>query len=209
MMKRQRTTDHNSQTERALQMLTAKGMVRRHEFVSASIAPETLARLVRKRQLTRVARGLYQKANAKPSAQHCLAEVAKLVPLGVICLISALQFHRLTSEVPAMVWVAIPNSSWRPTLRYPPVHAVNFGPAAYATSIEIHRVERVPVQIYGVAKTIVDCFRYRNKIGPKIAADALRTALADRRCSAHEIIELAERLRVAQVVRTYLEAVAT
>ncbi|MBV8189123.1 MAG: type IV toxin-antitoxin system AbiEi family antitoxin domain-containing protein, partial [Alphaproteobacteria bacterium] len=134
-------------------------MVRRREFLCSGVAPETLARLVRKGRVCRVARGLYQKATIQPVAERTLAEVSKLVPRGVICLVSALQFHGLTSEVPAQTWIAIPSSDWKPTVAYPPVNALFFGPKSYSAGIETHRIERVPVRIYGVAKTIVDCFR--------------------------------------------------
>jgi predicted transcriptional regulator of viral defense system len=181
-------------------------MVRRHEFLCAGIAPETIARLVRRRRVARVARGLYQSAGARPVVEHSLAEAAKLVPRGVVCLASALQFHGLASEVPARIWIAIPSSDWKPAVSHPPVNVVFFAANRYSTGIETHRVERVPVRIYGVAKTIVDCFRYRNKIGIGLALDALRRALSERRCSAHEIGAMAERLGASGTVAPYLEA---
>jgi predicted transcriptional regulator of viral defense system len=191
-----------------MRLLAERGMVRWHEFLSSGVAPETLARLVRRRRVVRVARGLYQKAGAKPSAEHCLAEAAKMVPRGVVCLVSALQFHRLTHEVPGEIWIAIPNSTWPPRIDYPPIHVVNFGPKAYSLCVETRRIERVPVQIYGVAKTIVDCFRYRNKIGAGIALNALDAALAEHRCSTDEVLALAGELRVSRAIRPYLDAMA-
>ena len=187
-------------------MSAALGMVRRREYLSAGIAPETLARLMRKQRLIRIGRGLYQQAVAKPSAEHCLAGAAKLIPRGIVCLVSALQFHRLTRDVSEAIWIAIPNPGRQPNSGYPPIRAVFFGPAAYAIGVETHTVERVPVRIYGVAKTIVDCFRYRNKIGLDTALAALKAALAERRCSVHEVMALAEKFRVQRVMRPYLEA---
>jgi predicted transcriptional regulator of viral defense system len=205
-MKRHRKTTPGSQAERAVRLLVEKGMVRRREFLCSGVAPETLARLVRKGRVSRIARGLYQKAAIRPVAERTLAEVSKMVPRGVVCLVSALQFHGLTSEVPAQTWIAIPSSDWRPSVAYPPVNPLFFGQKAYSIGIETHRIEHVPVRIYGVAKTIVDCFRYRNKVGIDRALDALRRALADGRCSSDEILALAETLRAARVVIPYLEA---
>jgi predicted transcriptional regulator of viral defense system len=206
MRKRQHDPASRSQTDRAMRMLGERGMVRRREFLSWDVAPETLARLVRSGRVTRVARGLYQKAGTKPSADHCLAEAAKLVPRGIVCLVSALQFHGLARDVPGEVWIAVPNCAWRPSIQYPPIQAVYFGPTAYTTAVQTHQIERVPVRIYGIAKTIVDCFRYRNKIGIETALSSLRTALAEQRCSAHEVLALAKELRIFQVVAQYLEA---
>jgi predicted transcriptional regulator of viral defense system len=189
-----------------MRLLAEKGMVRRREFLGSGVAPETLARLVHKGRVCRVARGLYQRVTVQPAAEHTLAEVSKLVPRGVVCLVSALQFHGLTSEVPAQTWIAIPSSGWRPIVAYPPVNPLFFGPKSYSIGIETHRIGRVPVRIYGVAKTIVDCFRYRNKIGIDRALDALRRALAEGRCSSHDILALGEQLRAARVVIPYLEA---
>jgi predicted transcriptional regulator of viral defense system len=206
MPKRQQETASSSQMERAMRMVTERGIARRREFLSEAVAPETLARLVRKRRLVRIGRGLYQRAGAKPSPEHCLAEAAKLIPHGVICLVSACQFHRLTRGVAEQIWIATPRPGRQPNIGYPPIRAVFFGPAAYAVGVETHRIERVPVRIYGIAKTIVDCFRYRNKIGLDIPLAALKTALAEHRCSVDEMIALAEELRVLRVMRPYLEA---
>jgi predicted transcriptional regulator of viral defense system len=130
------------------------------------------------------------------------------MPRGVVCLISALQFHRLTREVSQEIWIASPSAGRRPSIKYPPVRTVFFGPAAYAAGIETHRIERVPVRIYGVAKTIVDCFRYRNKVGLDTALAALETALAEHRCSAHEVLALAMELRALRTMRPYVETMA-
>jgi predicted transcriptional regulator of viral defense system len=208
MRKRQRKTTQRPQMERAMRILHERGMVRRREFLLAGVAPETLARLVRKRRLVRIGRGLYQKAGTKPSAEHCWAAVAKLIPQGIVCLTSALHFHRLTRDVAEEIWIAIPSPGRRPSVGYPPVRAVFFGTTAYAAGVETHRIERVPVRIYGVAKTIVDCFRYRNKIGLDTALAALEMALIEHRCTVEEILALAETLRVLRVMRPYLDALA-
>jgi predicted transcriptional regulator of viral defense system len=195
-----------SQAQRAQALLADRGMLRLSEFKAEGIAEETLARLVRQGRLIRAARGLYQRPNTSLEAAHSLAEAAKIVPKGVICLISALQFHGLTTQMPSQIWMAIRRSSWTPTVAYPPVRFVYFSDKAFNLGIASHKIERVPVRIYGVAKTIVDCFRYRNKIGIEVALEALRGAMERRVCSVNEISRLANELRVLRVIQPYLEA---
>jgi predicted transcriptional regulator of viral defense system len=184
-------------------------MLRLSEFKAAGVAEETLARLVRQGRIVRTARGLYQHPDARLEAAHSLAEAAKLVPNGVICLISALQFHRLTTRMPSQIWMALRRPAWTPTIAYPRVRFVHFSAKAFDQGIETHEIERVPVRIYGVAKTIVDCFRYRNKIGTEVALEALRGALDRRLCSVGEISRLAGELRVLRVIQPYIQAATT
>jgi predicted transcriptional regulator of viral defense system len=203
-----RRSRETTEAKRAERLLADRGMMRLREFTAAGIAAETLARLVRRGRIVRAARGLYQRADARPGAAHTMAEAAKIVPNGVVCLVSALQFHGLTTQVPSRVWMAIRRSSWTPTATWPPMRFVYFGKRAFDIGIEAHEIERVPVRVYGVAKTVVDCFRYRNKIGIDVALEALREALARGMSSPNEIWKLAAALRVLGVVRPYLEAVA-
>jgi predicted transcriptional regulator of viral defense system len=209
MPSRDRHHKELSQADRAQALLAERGMLRLREFLAAGIAEETLARLVRQGRVVRAARGLYQRANAKPEAAHSIAEAAKIVPNGVICLVSALQFHGLTTQMPSQIWMAIRRSTWTPTIAYPPIRFVYFGEKAFSTEIETHKIERIPVRIYGVAKTIVDCFRYRNKIGIDVALEALRGAIDKRMCSTAEISKIAHELRALRVIQPYLEATTT
>lgn len=204
-----RSAKELSQSERAQALLANQGMLRLSEFKAQGIAEETLARLVRQGSLIRVARGLYQRPNASVEASHSLAEAAKLVPNGVICLISALQFHGLTTQLPSQIWMALPRRTWTPTVPYPPLRFVYFSDKAFRLEVETHKIEQVPVRIYGVAKTIVDCFRFRNKIGTEVALEALRGALEKRLCSVAQISKLASELRALTVIRPYLEAATT
>jgi|SRR5581483_483341 predicted transcriptional regulator of viral defense system len=212
-MPRTRLARKPSQAERAQTLLVDQGMLRLSEFKAKGIAEETLARLVREGRLVRVARGLYQRPNVSVEASHSLAEAAKLVPKGVVCLISALQFHGLTTQVPSRIWMALPrtasNTAWAPNVRYPPLRFVHFSDKGFRLDIETHKIEHVSVRIYGVAKTIVDCFRFRNKIGTEVALEALRGALDRRLCSVAQISKLANELRALKVMRPYLEAAAT
>lgn len=209
MTGRSRHSEPPSQARQAQKLLAERGMVRLREFVAAGVAEETVARLVRRGNVTRLSRGLYQLYDAKPTAAHSMAEAAKLVPKGVICLISALQFHGLTTQMPSHIWMAIDRTAWKPSVSYPPIRFVRFGERSLNAGVEVHMVERVPTRVYGVAKTVVDCFRYRNKIGMDVALEALRESLHKRRCSANDIWKLARDLRILSVIRPYLEAMAT
>jgi predicted transcriptional regulator of viral defense system len=130
------------------------------------------------------------------------------VPKGIVCLISALNFHQIGTQLPADVWIALDRRSRRPALRYPPLHVVRFGGPALSEGIESHRIEGVRVRIYSVAKTVADVFKYRNKIGLDVALEALREAWRARRFTMDEIYRYARVCRVERVMRPYLEALA-
>ncbi|MDZ4738362.1 MAG: type IV toxin-antitoxin system AbiEi family antitoxin domain-containing protein [Alphaproteobacteria bacterium] len=198
-----------SQAQRAQALLAEHGMLRLRELTEAGIGEETLSRLVRQGSVIRPSRGLYQAADAEIDAAHSLAEAAKLVPKGVICLISALQYHELTTQLPSRVWVAISRAAWKPSLSYPPIRIVRFADRSLDTGVETHMIEGVAVRITSVAKTVVDCFRYRNKIGTDVALEALREGLRKRRCSANALWKLARELRILSVMRPYLESAAS
>lgn len=195
--------------DKAIEIISKSGMARLRELKAAGIPEVVVARLTRAGRVVRLARGLYQLPNADLQTSHTLAEVAKVVPKGVICLISALVYHELTVQMPPFVWVAIEVHTRQPKHRYPPMRFVRFGKKALTEGIEQHVIEGVTVKITSPAKTLVDCFRFRNKIGADIAISAMREALRKRRCTPDEIIKHARSLRVASVVRPYLEAMTT
>jgi predicted transcriptional regulator of viral defense system len=167
----------SSQRLRALDLLKALGMLRLKDFMAEGNGPETLARLVRERVVLRPARGLYQPAASPVGAAHTLAEAAVLVPRGVICLNSALQHHELTLQMPSAVWMAIDRAAWRPRIDYPPIRFVRSSRPALVEGIVRHRIEGVEVPITEPARTIVDCFRYRAKVGIDVAMEGLREGL--------------------------------
>lgn len=194
------------QSDKAVALLRSRGMVRLREFIDEGIAEETIARLARQGQILRLARGLYQLPDADLAAQHTLAEASKLVPKGVICLISALQFHGLTVQMPSAVWLAIDPHTRRPHVKAPRLRFVRFGGSALTEGIETHDIEGVAVRIFDVPKTVVDCFRYRNKIGLDVALEGMREALKNRRCRPDDIRHYALELRAWSSLRPYLEA---
>lgn len=197
---------NSTQRDRALALLADRGMARLSEFLDAGIARETVSRLARDGEIIRLTRGLYQLPNAEFDANHSLAEVAKLVPKGVVCLLSATQIHRLTVHTPSAVWLAIERTARKPRIDYPPLRIVRFSGAAFTMGVEEHEIEGVPVRIYDPAKTVVDCFRYRVKIGLDVALEALREGLRQRRCKSDDLYRYAQATRTWSVMRPYMEA---
>jgi predicted transcriptional regulator of viral defense system len=184
-------------------------MLRLKDFVAEGIGPETLARLVREEAVLRLARGLYQLPAADFEAAHTLAEAAALVPRGVVCLTSALQYHELTLQMPSAVWMAIDRAAWRPKIDYPPIRFVRFTGSALTEGIEHHHIENVDVPITDPARTIVDCFRYRSKIGLDVAMEGLREGIRRRRCTPDQLWRYARNARVWSVMRPYVEAMVS
>ena len=195
-----------TQRDQATSLLQANGMMRLFEFRNAGITAATISRMVENGEVIRLARGLYQLPDAPLEAKHSLAEAAKLVPKGVICLVSALAYHDLTDQLPRKVWMAIGTRDWSPKAGNPPIETVRFIDTYLSNDVVTVRIEGVPVKIFGVAKTIADCFRHRRTVGQNIALEGLHEALWQRRASPAEILRHAELGGVATVVRPYLEA---
>ena len=196
-----------TQRETARALLGEKGLVRMHEFRDAGVGAETVARLVRDGAVERIARGLYQLSGAMPDPWHNFSEASALVPRGVICLTSALQFHEMTLQMPSAVWMAIDRTGWKPKIDYPPIRFVRFGTRAMSDGVKCHQIDGVAVPIFEPAKTIVDCFRYRNKIGLDIALESLREGLRARRVTPDQLWKFARSARVWTVMRPYVEAI--
>lgn len=196
----------STQRDRALKLLNARGMVRLSEFRRAGITATTISRLDQAGEITRLARGLYQLPNAELDANHTLAEAAKLVPKGVICLTSALAFHDLIDKIPSKVWMAIGSKDWRPTITHPPLRFARFPPSLLRKGIEVHEIEGTAVRIFGVAKTLADVFRYRNTVGVSIAIEGLRSALRARKTTAAELARHAADGGVWKVMEPYVSA---
>ena len=163
--------------------------------------------MLNEQTLTRVTRGLYQLADAEVTASHDLAEVAKLVPKGVICLVSALQFHDLTLQIPGQVWLAIGSKARKPKIGYPPIRIVRFGPRALSLGVQYHTVDGATVPISDPAKTVVDCFRYRQHVGLDIALEGLHNVVKSGKTKPAQVVQYARETRIWSVLRPYLEAV--
>jgi predicted transcriptional regulator of viral defense system len=176
--------------------------------VAIGMTRSQLSRAVAAGQLVRVARGLYSLLGYERTEHSALVEVARRAPRAVFCLLTALRFHDMTTQAPFEVWIAIGNKDHPPRLGYPPLRTVRFSAAALASGVEIHRVEATPVRVTCVAKTVADCFKFRNKIGLDVALEALREARRARKANADELWRYAKLDRVTRVMRPYLEAVA-
>lgn len=200
-----RTDTH---TQRILDLARQKGMLRSGDLQEVGAARVTLTRLTASGQLEKVGRGLYRLPGTSVSEHETLTTVAAKAPQAVFCLLTALQFHGLTTQLPRQVWIAMPRGSHAPRIDYPPVKMIQFTGEAYSEGIEVFERDHVPLRVYGVAKTVADCFKHRNKIGQDVALEALRDARAQRKATADELWRYATICRVANVMRPYLEAIA-
>jgi predicted transcriptional regulator of viral defense system len=198
-----RTPNH---AEQIVNLVRRNGLIRARELTPLQIPRATLTRMVRTGRLTQISRGLYALTEQIRSEFHPFAEVAHRSPLGVFCLLSALRFHQLTTQSPPEVWLAIPNKARAPKIDYPPLHIVRFSGGALTQGIERHIVDGVSIRVYSVAKTIADCFKYRNKIGLDVALEALRESRREKRATVDELWRYAKVCRIATVIRPYLES---
>ena len=193
-------------SSRLLRLARRRGSVTRREVAEAGLHTHTLSRLVRAGALERVARGRYRLPDAPITEHHGLALVAAAVPKAVICLLSALSFHQIGTQLPHEVWIALDRRTRRPSLPYPILRVHRFSGGALTEGIETHHIEGETVRVYTVAKTIADVFKYRNKVGLDVALEALREAWRARRFTMDEIHRYARVCRVERVMRPYLEA---
>lgn len=192
--------------EAVIRRVRRAGVLRPRDLEAEGISRAHLARLVTLGRLVRLGRGLYALPDEGGSAQQTITAVAVRLPQGVICLESALRFHGLTTAAPRRVWVAIPPESWRPRIHDLPVQIVRFSGEAFTAGVEQHNVDGVTVRVYSPAKTVADCFKYRNKIGIDRAIEALRECWQQRRCTADDLWHFARIDRVANVMRPYMES---
>lgn len=195
-----------TQRECALEKLRDRGIVRLSEFKAAGVTAATIGRMRGDGDVIRLGRGLYQLPDAPLDVNHCLAEAAKRVPKGVICLTSALAFHELTDQLPRSVWIAIGKNDWSPTEDETSLRIVRFTDTLLGQDVETTSIEGVPVKIFGVAKTIADCFRHRRSVGQSVALEGLQEALRQRKATPAEIASSAASGGVSTIVRPYLEA---
>lgn len=196
----------DTQTQRVLELAGQRGLLRASHLQELGIARVVLSRLKASGQLERVGRGVYRLPDAQGAEHESLATIAVKVPQAVFCLLTALQIHELTTQLPRQVWIAMPQGSHAPKMDYPPVKMVQFSGEAYAQGIEAVRADQVELRVYGVAKTVADCFKHRNKVGLDVAIEALKEALAANKTNANDLWRFAKICRVANVMRPYLEA---
>lgn len=198
----------SQQADRILELARSKGILRTRDVDSAGASRALLASLTEKGRLIKLGRGLYALPDRSASEYESFAEVATRSESGVLCLLSALRFHDLTTQQSADVWLAIPHKARAPRFDYPPLRVVRMSGPAMSEGIEIADLAGAQVRVFSVAKTVADCFKFRNKIGLDVALEALREAWNGKRATMDELWRYAEICRVANVMRPYLEAVA-
>jgi len=189
-----------------LEILKKSGTVRPRDLKTFGIPQEYLHRLYQQGRLIRTSRGVYAFRDQEVSEHHSLVQVCKQVPKGIVCLLSALRFHDITTQAPFEVWIAIGQKARRPKVVYPKLRLMHFSGAALISGIEHHEIEGVDVKIYTPAKTVADCFKYRNKIGLDVALEALRECRRGQHCTMDDLWQYARICRVANVMRPYLES---
>ena len=167
------------------------GVFRARDFVMAGYPREYLRRLVAREQVRQISRGLYASTSFEGNEHQTLVEVAKRVPAGVVCLVSALSFHQLGTQIPSEVWLALPIGTSYPRIRDMPVRFCKFSRLTHALGIEEHHLPGGTIRVYSPAKTVVDCFKFRNKIGIDVAVEALSDCLRQRRAPIGQLNEIA------------------
>lgn len=198
----------HTDTARLLAMARTRPVLRSRDVAAKGIHTGTLTRLARAGTLERVGPGRYRLAQpARATEHHDLVVATTAVPRSVVCLTSALQFHGIGTQLPAEVWLAVPRGTRVPQLSAPPVRVVRVAPELFILGVEEYRVEGQTVLVYSVARTIADCFRFRNKVGLDVALEALAEAWRAKRVKLDELYRIATKLRVQRVMQPYLEAI--
>lgn len=193
--------------QQILELARTKGIIQARDVEALGISRNYLYRMYKKGLLEKNATGLYILPDAPVTENASLTLVGKRFPHAVVCLISALSYHGITTQIPHEIWIAVPRGSWRPDIDYPPVTLSYISEPAYSFGIRQHVINGVPVKIYSPAKTVADCFKFRNKVGLDVAIEGLREAWRSRKVTMDELVEAAEINRVSKVMRPYLEAI--
>jgi predicted transcriptional regulator of viral defense system len=196
-----------TQEQQVLRLARTHKILRARVVTQHGLSTIALTRLVQAGALERVARGLYGLTGAKISAHRSLAEVSARVRKGVVCLLSALRVHEIGTQAPFEVWIAIPQHMTTPRLDQPTIRVVRMSDAALTDGVEHLKIDGVDVPVFNAARTVVDCFRFRNKIGLDVALEALRDGWSQRKFTMDELWRHATRGRVANVMRPYIEAI--
>jgi predicted transcriptional regulator of viral defense system len=196
-----------TQRERLAELLQSSPVLKAGTIVSHGIDRKTIQRMVESGEIQWIGRGLYGPADYEPDSYHSYVEAQMLVETGVVCLLSALSFHEIGTQTPRHVWLALSRPSRIPKTEGLPVKIVTFSGPAFSTGIEEHQIEGVRVKVFSPAKTVADCFKYRNKLGTDVAIEALREAVREKNVSPDELLRFADICRVRSVMMPYLESV--
>ena len=184
----------------------AGGVLRTTQALNADVHPRDLYALRDAGVLEQVSRGVFRLSDLPPFAEPDLVTVSLRVPKAVIALVSALHFHGLTTEIPHEVSIALPQGTSRPKLDWPPLRVYRFSGVMFTSGIETHERDGIRLRVYGAAKTVADCFKFRNRLGIEVAVAALRAGIEERKITPAEMLRAARTCRVGRIVRPYLEA---
>ena len=196
-----------NQSEQILELAHRQRLLSAADVRAHGCSPQLLIKLHQSGKLQRVTRGIYSLPDSEPTEHQALVEVCRRVPKAVICLLSALHFHELGTQLPHEVWIALPEATPTPALDYPPLRIARLRGAAYAQGIETVIEHGSPIRVYSVAKTITDCFKFRHKTGLDVALEALKQTWHQRKLNIDQVMHFAKINRVAKVMQPYLEAV--
>ncbi|MBT3272530.1 MAG: transcriptional regulator [Spirochaetales bacterium] len=196
-----------TQRERLIELFKFTPILKSSDLAEHKIDSKTVQRMAESGEVRRIARGIYTRPDVEADSHHSLVEAQMIVDAGVLCLLSALSYHEIATLTPSRVWIAVPRGTRLPKIANHPIKVVTFSGEAFSEGIEEHEIESITVGVYSVAKTVADCFKYRNKLGNYVAVEALREALQARKASADEILHYAGICRVRNVMMPYLESV--
>lgn len=203
-----KSINSSSLASRAVELIRKRRMVRSRDLVRSGVTRATLRRLLHEERIERLDRGIYGLPGADLGEKQTLLEASLRVPSGVVCLLSALQFHELTTQNPPEVWIAIGHKARPPATKRIPLRIVRLSGSAFTSGVVEHRIHGIPVRVYSPAKTVADCFKFRNTIGLDVAIEALRDCRRQRQATVDELWTAAKINRVGQIMRPYLEALA-
>ncbi|MEO8059551.1 MAG: AbiEi antitoxin N-terminal domain-containing protein [Burkholderiales bacterium] len=196
-----------TQTTRILELAHRQRLLSAADLRSRGWSPQLLLKLHQTGQLQRVTRGLYSLPDSEMTEHQSLVEVCRRVPKAVVCLLSALQFHDIGTQLPHEIWIALPEATQTPAIDYPSLRIARLRGEAYSEGIETIVEHGSTIRVYSLAKTITDCFKFRHKVGLDVALEALKEAWRQRKLNIDEVTRYAKINRVAQVMQPYLEAV--
>ncbi|MFH1452550.1 MAG: transcriptional regulator [Armatimonadota bacterium] len=195
-------------SQKLIDFFKSKGEITRFSaIINAGFHPDSLNLLVKENKIEKIAKGLYGLTGHNIEKHPDLVITQLQAPRGIVCLLSALSFHEATVEIPKHVDIAIPKGAHAYKIKYPPVKFYHFDVKSWKAGIEEHKIEGYKIRVYGLAKTVADCFKFRNKIGINTAREALKIAVAEKNISPKKIMEYAKICRVDNIIKPLLEAI--
>ncbi|PCJ86953.1 MAG: transcriptional regulator [Thiotrichaceae bacterium] len=195
-----------SKREQVIDLVRGQSVIRPRDLKEHGLPKDYLYILAQEGVIERIGRGLYQWPNKDLGRHHSLVEISKLAPKAVVALLSALNYHNMTTQNPHQIWLAIDRKAWRPEISYPPVRFVTMSAESLHLGVETHSIEGVSIKVFNPAKTVVDCFKYRGKVGLDVALEALREGWSARKFTMDELQNCAKICRVQKVMQPYLES---